>query len=282
MGKGFYQHRWSACLVLLLFFFMSVWAGCKAGQSHNPQPLLETIQERGRLIAGVKYDSKPFGYLDTDGTVKGYDVDLMRELAKRILNDPESVEFQQILSSTRVIALNSGTIDVVGATMTITPEREKIVDFTDSYFTAKQAVVVPTESPIQTLEQLADKTILFVLGSTSEKTIKARFPNAQYTGFKTATDAFSALKAGRGDAMTTDDTIIAGFLSDMCGFRMLEERLSSEPYGLAIKQDETSKSTDSFRLAINQAIQDMEADGTLRQLEEKWIEPAFAPRACQN
>ncbi len=282
MGKRYRQY--SACVSLILFLglFMSIWSGCNAGNSQSSEPLLETIQNRGKLIAGVKYDSKPFGYLDTDGTVKGYDVDLMRELAKRILGDPNAVEFQQILSSTRVIALNSGTIDVVGATMTITPEREKIIDFTDSYFTARQAVVVPINSPIQALDELSDKTILFVLGTTSEKNIKSRFPNAKYTGFKTATDAFSALRAGRGDAMTTDDTIIAGFLSDICGFRMLEERLASEPYGLALKQDEKANSTNSFRQAINQAIQAMQEDGTLQQLEKKWIEPAFAARDCKK
>lgn len=262
-----------ACfLVLLLSLGFSA---CDRKQS----ALLETIQGRGKLMAGVKYDSKPFGYLDTDGKLKGYDIDLMRELAKRMLGDENAVEFQQVLSSTRVIAINSGSVDMVAATMTITPEREKVIDFSKPYFTAHQAVIVPIKSPVKTLDDLDGKTVLFVMGTTSERNIKKRLPNAKYTGFKTSTDAFSALKAGRGDAMTTDDTILSGFLADTCGFRPLDERLSDEPYGLGFRQDKGA-STSSLRQQVDKHLADMAQDGTLDRLKQKWVDAAFQPKPC--
>lgn len=242
---------------------------------------VESVKARGKMLAGVKYDSPPFGSLDTNGQLHGYDIDLLKELAKRVLGNEQAVDFEQVFSSTRVMALNSGSLDVVAATMTITPERAKVVDFSEPYFVAHQAVIVPEDSPIQTLENLNGKTILFVMGTTSETTIKKRLPQAKYTGFKTSTDAFSALKAKRGEAMTTDDSILYGFMSQNCGFRLLKERLSEEPYGLAFRQSGGKASENSLKNAVNKALADMKQDGTLTRLATKWIGPEQAKKSCK-
>lgn len=263
------QTLWLGSLFLLVL--LCVLPGC------GEQKILTTadIQKRGKLIAGVKYDSKPFGFLDAEGKLQGYDIELMRELARRIFgkDDDKQVEFQQVLSSTRVIALNAGNVDVVGATMTITPEREKVIDFSIPYYTAHQAVIVPQDSPVRTLNDLNDKAVLFVIGTTSEMNIKRRLPNAKYIGYKSSTDAFSALKAKRGEALTTDDSIIFGFLADNCGYRLLDERLSDEPYGLAFRQGtkDTVNGT-PLRDTINQHLREMHKDGTLDRLKAKWID----------
>jgi putative glutamine transport system substrate-binding protein len=261
------------CLALLVL--LCLLPAC----SEQKAALATDIQKRGKLIAGVKYDSKPFGYLDANGHLQGYDIALMREIARRLLGSPDKVEFQQVLSSTRVIALNAGNVDVVGATMTITPEREKVVDFSIPYYTAHQAVIVPADSPVHALTDLDDKTILFVIGTTSEFNIKHRLPDAKYIGYKSSTDAFSALKAHRGDAMTTDDSIIYGFLADNCGYRLLPERLSDEPYGLAFRQG-TAKSSGELRDRINQYLRDMQRDGTLDRLKAQWIDGALQQKSC--
>ncbi|WP_373531072.1 transporter substrate-binding domain-containing protein [Vampirovibrio sp.] len=256
----------------LLFGF-----GCAAKQTVS----VDSVKARGKLLAGVKYDSPPFGYLDTSGQLHGYDIELLRDIGKRVLGSEQAVDFQQVFSSTRVIALNSGSLDVVAATMTITPERAKVVDFSDPYFVAHQAVMVPEGSPIQTLQDLNGKTILFVLGTTSEATIKKRLPQARYTGFKTSTDAFSALKAKRGDALTTDDAILYGFMGQHCGFRLLKETLSEEPYGLAFRQIKGQAPPNSLKNAVNRALADMKNDGTLTRLSTKWISPEQAKKSCK-
>lgn len=241
--------------------------------------MLDEVRQRGKLIAGVKYDSKPFGYLDTDEQLKGYDIELLRTLAKRLLGSEKDIEFQQVLSSTRVVAINSSSVDVVAATMTITPAREKIVDFSEPYFIAQQAILVPQNSTVKRLKDLGGKTILFVLGSTSETNIKKQLPSAHYLGFKTANEAFAGLKAGRGDAMTSDNTILSGFMSDSCGFRLLPDRLSSEPYGLAFRQGGNHDSA-SLRIAINKELAAMAKDGTLEALKAKWVDSAFQAKPC--
>jgi aspartate/glutamate/glutamine transport system substrate-binding protein len=273
LGRHERSWHWVAITGLVLVALIGLIA-CKPspdGQNAGSQPLLEQIKQRGTLLAGVKFDCRPFGYLDVDGHVKGYDVDLMRELAFRLLGRREAVEFQQVLSATRILALESGNVDVVAATMTITPEREQLIDFSDSYFMAGQGILVPTQASAKRLTDLKGKRVLLVMGSTSERNIKRLLPQASYVGYKTITDAFSALKAHRGEALTSDDVILTGLLqSDKANFRLLPDRLSAEPYGLGLKQD---PSTQSFRLAINKALAAMQADGTLARLKAKWLTP---------
>lgn len=252
-------------------------AGCAKKSDHEAAlPQLQQVLKRGKLVAGVKYDSRPFGYVTPSGELQGFDIDLMHHIAERLLGDADAIEFRQVLSSTRIIALDTGTVDVVAATMTITPARESVIDFSRTYFKAGQAVVVPQNSNIHTVEDLKGKQVLYVLGSTSEGNLKDRTkavkPPPTLTGFKTTTDAFSALKAGRGDAFTTDDSILAGLVGTTCDFRVLPQRLSEEPYGLGFKQDNRHHSTDTLREKVNEIIAELEAEGILQKLKEKWLE----------
>lgn len=241
-------------------------SGCIKKQ--NSQDLLKTAQERGKIIVGVKYDTKPFGFIDKDQNLKGFDVDLAKEIAKRIIGDENAVEFQQVTSSNRIFSLTSGTVDLVAATMTITPKREQVIDFSRPYFIAGQAIMVPKNSPVKKLKDLSGKCVIVVLGSTSEINIRQLVPDVKILGFRTYTDAFFALKSGRGDALTTDDSIIYGFLSEDPNFKILKDRLTREPYGIGFKK---GVSTQTFQDAVNTALEQIMQDGTLKRIQRKWI-----------
>ncbi len=272
------------CISALSFFL----SGCgKSGSNASEHDLLESIKHKKELIAGVKYDAKPFGFLDTDGQVKGFDIDLINDLNKRLskelkLKEPMTVKFQQVLSSTRIIGLNMGKLDLVAATMTITPEREKLIDFSDVYYTAHQAVLVPNKSRFKSVRELEKGSLLYVIGTTSEQNIRVALPKARFKGFKNSVEAFSSLRAGRGDAMTSDDTILYGFIGDTCNYHLLPEELSQEPYGLGIRQDEKGKSTESFRTLINKILKEMKEDGTIDRLTKKWMAPYHDLSICKT
>ena len=258
--------QWIGAALALLVVAVSL-TGCHSTQQ-SQLTQLEQVQKRDKIIAGVKFDSKPFGFLSLDGQLQGYDIDLIRELAKRILGSEEKVVFKQVLSSTRVIALNAGHVDLVAATMSVTPEREEVIDFSEPYFIAGQGIVVPKGSSIQSKADLPEKIVLFALGASSAPQLKQAVPSVQLKGFKSSTEAFSALKAGRGDAMTSDDTILSGLIAKDCSFRMLDERIADEPYGLGFRQ---SDDTQTFQAAINKTLKAMKADGTLAKLRSKWM-----------
>jgi putative glutamine transport system substrate-binding protein len=243
------------------------------GAKKQEKDLLEIVKEKGKITAGVKYDSKPFGFIDTDQSLKGFDIDLLKEIAKRMLGDQNAVEFKQVTSSNRIFSLTSGGVDLVAATMTITPKRAQIIDFSSVYFVAGQAIMVSEASSIRVAKDLNEKKVAVVLGSTSERNLRTLAPKAIIQGFRTYTDAFSALKSGRADALTTDDTIITGFLYENTGFKMLEGRYTKEPYGIGFRKDEN---TLLFQKAVNIALDEIKSDGTLERISKKWIHESGA------
>lgn len=240
--------------------------GCEKKQ--EPKDLLQIIRDRGKLVVGVKYDAMPFGFIDEDGQVKGFDVDLCREIAYRLLGSRNAIEFKQVTSSSRIFSITSGSVDLVAATLSITPKREQIIDFSSPYYIAGQAIMVPKDSNVKTLSDIKNKAIIVVLGSTSEMNIRLLYPESEILGFRTYTDAFSALRGGRGDVLTTDDTIIYGFIMNNPNYVMLKDRLSSEPYGIGFKKGEESI---ALRETVNMILKNLEVDGTMQQIENKWL-----------
>jgi|GEM_PF-248992 len=253
-------------LFILTFVVMIGLTSCKKEKTN--QDLLSIVKQRGTIIAGVKFDSRPFGFIDADQKLKGFDIDLVREIAKRILGDENAVKFQQVTSSNRIFSLTTGSVDLVAATLTINSKRRQVIDFSSPYFIAGQAIMVPEKSAIKSVRNLNGKKVVVVLGSTSEKNIRELAPKATVEGFRTYTDAFSALRAGRADALTTDDTIITGFLIENPNFKILDERYTKEPYGLGFRK---GVDTQSFQQAVNAVLEEIEADGTLDLLRKKWI-----------
>ncbi|OGI22569.1 MAG: hypothetical protein A2287_06050 [Candidatus Melainabacteria bacterium RIFOXYA12_FULL_32_12] len=255
--------------ILLLILALSIFTGLAAcTQPKYKQDLLERVTQRGKIIVGVKYDSKPFGYIDENQKLQGYDIDLVKEIAKRILGNENAVEFQQVTSSSRIISLTSGTIDLVAATMTINEKRKRVIDFSSPYYIAGQALMVSNNSKIRSVKDLNGKNVIVILGSTAEDNIRMLAPNANILGFRTYTDAFSTLRAKRADALTTDDIIIAGLISEDPNYKMLKERYTKEPYGIGFKKGEETK---SFQEAVNMALDSMRNDGTLEKLKRKWM-----------
>lgn len=251
---------------IIVIFFAVILVGC-AKKADNT-PTLDKIKERQKLIVGVKYDSRPFGFLGNNNQIEGYDIDVARALAKHILGNPNAVEFKQVTASNRIFMLTSDAVDMVIATMTINSKRLEVVDFSQPYYMAGQAIMIPNDSSIRTIKDLNDKKVIIVLGSTAEQNIRMLAPNATIQGFRTYNDAFSALKAGRGNAFSTDDSILYGLLATDKNYKILPERYTKEPYGIALKKGEQSE---SLRLVINDVLEHMEKSGEMRQIKQKWV-----------
>ena len=234
---------------------------------------LDAIKERGTLVVGVKYDTKLFGLKDpASGEVEGFDIDMAHALAKSILGDESKVELKEVTSKTRIPMLNNGDIDMVIATMTITDERKKEVDFSDVYFQAGQSLLVKKGSAITGIDDVtADTTVMASKGATSIANIEEKVPGVKVLQFDNYQDAFNALKAGQGDALTTDDAILYGMAAQDPNFEVVGEPFSDEPYGIAMKKGETA-----LVEAVNKGLSDMKADGSYNEIYKKWIgkEPA--------
>lgn len=230
---------------------------------------LDVIKDRDKIVFGVKYDTKLFGLKDPkSGAVEGFDIDVAKHIAKELLGDENKVELVEVTSKTRIPLLNKGDIDAIIATMTITEERAKEVDFTEVYFEAGQSLLVKKGSPIQSIEDLTkDTTVLAVKGSTSTDNIRAAAPDAKVLEFENYAEAFTALKAGQGDTLTTDNSILLGMASEDDSFELVGGTFTDEPYGIAIKKGNTELVN-----AINEILKTMQSNGVYDEIYNKWFE----------
>lgn len=253
-------------LFFILFALVFVLTGCGT-QEDQQLDIYHNIIKRDKLIVGVQYDAKPFGYMDKDGQVKGVDIDIARELAKRILGDENKIELKQVTPANRIQAVTSGNVDIVVATMSITPQRKMIVNFSEPYFVAGQAILIPSISNIRGIADLKDKPVGVVLGTTGERNLRYFAPQSILRGYKNYSEAFNALKNKQVVAMTSDDAILMGFIMDDKNFKILPKRLTREPYGIAMKNTQDAK---SLQLNINRFLNDMREDGFMYNLNKKW------------
>ncbi len=247
--------------------------GNASGGAATDSKAIAKIKERGKLLVGVKYDTRLFGLKDpATGKVDGFDVDISKAIAKKILGDENAIELKEVTSKTRIPMLNNGEIDMVVATMTITEERKKEVDFSDVYFQAGQSLLVKKGSPITGLESVTkDTKILGSKGATSIKNIKEKVPGVTVLEFDNYQDAFSALKAGQGDALTTDDAILYGMASQDPGFEVVGKPFTDEPYGIAVQKGNTD-----VVQAINDTLAELKSNGEYDAIYTKWIGKAPA------
>ncbi|WP_458122535.1 glutamate ABC transporter substrate-binding protein [Paenibacillus sp. Z6-24] len=269
------KKRFSLLLVCMMAL-VAVLGACSTTTSNtsggsaesNASAQIDQIKQRDKLIVGVKYDTKLFGLKDPgSGKVEGFDVDMAHALAKSILGDESKVELKEVTSKTRIPMLNNGDVDMVIATMTITDARKKEVDFSDVYFQAGQSLLVKKGSPIQGIEDVtADTTILAAKGATSIDNIEEKVPDVKVLEFDNYQDAFNALKAGQGDALTTDDAILYGMAAQDPNYEVVGKPFTDEPYGIAVKKGQTG-----LVEAINKGLTDMKADGSYDELYKKWI-----------
>ncbi len=268
-------------LTLVSMLMMTMMAGCGTKPAEQPgagggtpakpeaaASTIEAIKKRGKLVAGVKYDTKLFGLKDPGtGKVEGFDIDMAKRLAKSILGDETKVELKEVTSKTRIPMLQNGEIDIIIATMTINEERKQQVDFTDVYFKAGQSLLVKKGSAIQSIADLKKGSkVMAVKGSTSAVNIRAKAPEATVLEFDNYQDAFTALKAGQGDALTTDNAILLGMVKQDPNFQLAGGNFTDEPYGMAIKKGDSE-----FVAYVNKFLKDMNASGEYDKLYEQWF-----------
>ncbi|MFF2531814.1 transporter substrate-binding domain-containing protein [Brevibacillus sp. NPDC058079] len=242
--------------------------GAKGTPSAAGTGTLAKIKERDKFVVGVKYDLNLFGLKDpATGNVEGFDIDIAKAIAKKVLGDENKIELKEVTSKTRIPMLKNGEIDAIIATMTITEDRKKEVDFSDVYFLAGQSFLVKKDTSINGLKDMQKgMKIVTAKGSTSAKNIRASAPDVEVLEFENYAEAFTALKAGQGDALTTDNALLYGMAKQDPNYRVTEETFTEEPYGIAI-----SKGDAEFVKTVNDVLKEMKENGEYDKIYEKWI-----------
>lgn len=252
-------------IILSFLFLCLICSGC--GKKQPKIDTLGQIIQRDKLIIGVRDDTAPFGFRDKNGNLIGYDIDLAHIIAKGVLKDEKKVEFVPVTASNRIMKLNSGEVDILIATMSITEQRQQILDFSMPYHMAGQAILTNRASKATSLKDFEGKKLIIVFGSTSENNLRTNVPEVEVIGFKTYKDAFNALKAGKAQGIVADDTILYNLSRNDSSVKILPKRYSQEPYAVAFRKEK--ESTRLIR-EIDYIIDNLQSTGRLNKMREKW------------
>jgi ABC-type amino acid transport substrate-binding protein len=220
------------------------------------------------MVVGVKYDVPLFGLLDpVSREVDGFDVALAKEIAQELGLEEDQVEFIEAISANRIPFLQEDRADLIISTMTINAERKTQIEFSRPYYLAGQSILIEADNTaINGIDDLNGKQVCSVQGSTSEKNVVAKAPQAQLLSLETYSACVSAMKDGRVEAVSTDDIILAGFAATDSDLKLVGGQFTQELYGVGIKKGATDMAE-----FVSGVIGDMLEDGRWEDMYEEYL-----------
>ena len=249
---------------LVVFLMMAIMAcsmlvaGCGSGDDKK------AAEGTKILRAGTEPAFAPFEFpKEGSKELTGFDVELIQALGKQL---GYKVEMESMGFDALIPALNAGNIDVAIAGMTITDERKKVVDFTESYYTSGLMIMVRNDSTVKSIDDLKGKTIACQIGTTGE--FKSRsVEGATVKAFNTQDEAALELKNGGADAVIGDAPVIDYYMAQAGKgeVKTVGEKMEAEPYGIAVKKDS------KLAADLNKALAELKKNGEYDKLYTKWF-----------
>ena len=244
-------------------FVLSLTATACGGDDNDSSSSDTGASGGGKIKVGIKYDQPGLGLKEPDGSFSGFDVDVATYVAGELGYEPDQIEFVETKSADRENALARGDVDFIAATYSITDERKEKVDFAGPYLLAHQDLLVKKDSDIAEGTDLNGKKLCSVTGSTSAQNVKDKIaPDAQLKEYGTYSECIAGLQSGAVDAVTTDDSILAGFAAQdqyKGQFKLAGLKLSNENYGIGVKKGDTEQ-VDKINAALEKMVKEKSWD----------------------
>lgn len=226
-----------------------------------------------KITIGIKIDQPGLGLKTPDGKYVGFDVDVATYVAKELGYDAKNIVFKETKSADRETALERGDVKLIAATYSINDERLKKVDFAGPYLLAHQDILVRADdNSFKSPADLNQKKLCSVTGSTSAANVRERLaPKAQLQNYGGYSECLTGLENKAVDALTTDDSILAGFASQeqfQGKFKLAGFKMSNENYGIGLKKGDAD-----LKKKVNDALAKMVSDGSW----DKAVKANFGP-----
>ena len=243
-----------------------VLAGCGSDDgSGSGSGEIETISE-GTLTVCSDIPYEPFEYPDKSGGYTGFDMDLMAEISKGLGLDLEIVDvgFDGLQSGA---SLAAGQCDIGASAMTITEEREANLDFSDPYYDSKQSLLVPADSDIASIDDLAGTSVGVQQGTTGKAYAEENVPeDTEVVSFPSDAELYQAIKSGSVDAILQDLPVNLAHTQDG-EYQIVEEYDTDESYGFAVAEEGSEALLDG----VNEQLAELRKDGTYDKLYNQYF-----------
>jgi polar amino acid transport system substrate-binding protein len=257
--------------VLLLVAVLGACEGASSGQVGSSGTLLDEIRSRGVLNAGIRFDNPPHSFIDGDGSWVGFDVEIAEALADELGVGLEKVRVDEL---SRISFLQNGRIDVAVASMSHTIEREKEVDFSQTYFWSKQTFLV-RKGEIDSLDDLVGRTVGMDRGSSAIGNWRdwladnGHPEDADVVEFGDKQAAAEAVRQGAIAGWAEDYEILASFAKQHQSLTVL----SDESIGLKLDGIGVRENDSELRDGINHALQRIASSGRYADIYDRWFGP---------
>jgi len=230
---------------------------------------LQKVLDKGQLILGFDASFPPMGFTDEDGEYVGFDIDVAREVCARL---GVELVLQPIDWSAKDLELNGGNIDCIWNGMTVTEERAETMSLSIPYLNNAQVLCVKADSDIQTIADMAGKTLAYQSGSSAAEAVEATpdlLSEIAGSPVEYGDNALALLDLDNGgvDAVALDVIVANYYIAKKGGdYRVLDEQLAPEQYAVGFRKDDVALTE-----AVNQALIEMDADGKLAEISTEWF-----------
>lgn len=232
---------------------------CFAGCGTN-----DTVSDAdAKLVMGTNAAFPPYEFVDDDGNIVGIDAEIAAAIAEKLGMELEikDMEFDSLIT-----ACSGGSVDVVLAGMTVTDERKESVNFSDTYATGIQVIIVKEGSPIATADDLEGKIIGVQAGTTGDIYCTDDYGQDNVKQYNNGALAVAALQNDQVDCVIIDNEPAKSFVAANEGLKILDTEYVTEDYAIAVAKENTKLLED-----INKAMAELKADGTIDKIVDKYI-----------
>ena len=232
-----------------------------AGETSGAAAELTTINA-GKLTVVTSPDWPPYEFLDDEGKVTGIEMDMMALIAEKLGLElvVDEMDFDSAL-----LAMQQGKSDMIASGCTILEERKLMMNFTDSYTTAVQVIIVPEGSDI-TVENLGEQSIGTQRGTTGYLACVDDFGEDHVIGYDSALTAVQALLNGQVDCVVMDDSVAKAYVAANAGLAIVDSEYMTEDYALGVAKDNAALTE-----AVNNVLNELMADGTVQSIIDQYI-----------
>ena len=251
----------------------------KEQEKDNQQTsVIEQIKQAGKVRIGVFSDKPPFGYVDAQGKSQGFDVEIGKAITKDLLGDESKVEFVLVDAANRAEYLLSKKVDIILANFTVTAARKEVVDFANPYMKVALGLVSKDGAVITDLEQLKDKTLIVDKGTTADIFFTKNYPNIKLLKFEQNTETFEALRDGRGDALSNDNTFLFAWAKQNPDYTVGVKSFGDQDViAPAVRKD-----APNLLNWLNAEIEKLSKEGVLKQAYEKTLLPVYGDSVSEG